>query len=123
MTGTISKPTTYPKRGEVYLVSFDPTIGAEIKKTRPALIIQNNIGNQYADTTIVAAITSKTSKRSIPVSVYLRQDQGGLNKDSYLLLSQLRTIDKRRLGKRLGLLTSTTMNRVDQEIKVSLYLR
>ena len=110
-----------PRRGEVYLVSFDPTMGAEIQKTRPALILQNDIGNQFSPLTIVAAITSNVL-RSGPTSVRAEAREGGLTLDSVILLNQIRTIDKRRLGKRLGTLGADTMKRVDRAILISLAL-
>lgn len=121
-TGMKTETFTFPKRGEVYLVSFDPTIGAEIKKTRPAVILQNDIGNQYSSTAIVAAITGDSNKKSAPVSVPVMKSAGGLAKDSLILLNQLRTIDKRRLGKRLGAVSTKTMQAVDRQLKVSLGL-
>lgn len=110
-----------PRRGEVYLVSFDPTLGAEIQKTRPALIVQNDVGNKYSPLTIVAAITSNVL-RSGPTSVRVGAREGGLTVASAILLNQIRTIDKQRLRKRLGTLPTNTMKRVDQAIMISLAL-
>jgi len=110
-----------PKRGEVYLVSFDPTLGAEIQKTRPALVLQNDIGNQHSPLTIVAALTSNVLRRG-PINVLVHAPEGGLTVDSVILLNQIRTIDKRRLGKRLGVLRSATMKQVDQALMISLAL-
>jgi mRNA interferase MazF len=110
-----------PKRGEVYLVSFDPTLGAEIQKTRPALVLQNDIGNQHSPLTIVAAVTSNVLRRG-PTGVLVKATEGGLTVDSVILLNQIRTVDKRRLGKRLGVLHSATMKQVDQAIMISLAL-
>jgi mRNA interferase MazF len=111
---------TYPKRGEVFLVNFDPTRGAEIQKTRPALIIQNDIANRHSAITIVAAITSQFEEPLYPTEVLIEAPQGGLRTDSLALLNQIRSIDKRRLGRRLGSLRSTTMERVDRAIVISL---
>ncbi len=110
-----------PKRGEVYYVNFDPTMGVEIKKTRPALIIQNDIGNTYSHATIVAAITS-AKKEISPYEVFLKSGEGGLQKDSIVLLNQIRTIDKKRLGKRLGMLSSESIKRIDLAVEISLGL-
>jgi len=110
-----------PKRGEVYYVAFDPTLGVEIKKTRPALIIQNDIGNLHSQATIVAAITS-TVREAFPYEVATAGGEGGLPKDSLVLLNQVRTIDKKRLRKKLGMLSSETMKNVDRAIAVSLGL-
>lgn len=121
-----TRNSIFPRRGEVYLVNFDPTIGAEIKKIRPALVIQNDIGNQYSSTIVVAAITGNGHKKKVkqvPVSVLIADGEGGLTKDSLVLLGQIRTIDKRRLGKRLGAISAKTMNLVDKELRVSLELQ
>lgn len=111
----------FPKRGEVYYVNFDPTIGVEIKKTRPALIIQNDVGNIHSQATIVAAITS-ASREIFPYEVFLKAGEGGLQKDSIVLLNQIRTIDKKRLGKRIGILSSEAMEKIDNAVKISIGL-
>jgi mRNA interferase MazF len=112
-----------PKRGDIYLVSFDPTVGHEIKKTRPALVIQNNIGNQYSSLTIVAAIKSNISEASHPVEVRFKPSKvNGLNVPSAILLDQIRSIDKLRLVKKLGSLNHEEMVNVDQAIQISLGL-
>ena len=111
----------FPKRGEVYYVNFDPTIGVEIKKTRPALIIQNDIGNMHSQATIVAAITS-TDREVFPYEVSLKAGEGGLQKDSIVLLNQIRTIDKKRLGKRIGTISSESIKKVDKAIEISIGL-
>jgi mRNA interferase MazF len=103
----------------VYLVNFDLTIGAEIKKTRPALILQNDIANRYSPITIVAAITSQFEERLYPTEVLVRAPEGGLGVDSVVLLNQIRSIDKRRLVRRLGVLKPETMEQVEQAIMVS----
>src|ERR1700687_1234994 len=93
--GVATRSALIPKRGELYFVSFDPTLGAEIQKTRPALILQNDVGNRYSPVTIVAAVTSNVLRRA-PTSVFVRAPEGGLTVDSLVLLNQLRTVDKRR---------------------------
>src|SRR5258708_37248023 len=98
------------RRGEIYLVSFDPTVGHDIKKTRPALIIQNDIGNQYGPLTIVAAITSKISPVPYPVEVVAMPTKGnGLESISAIRLDQIRTVDRKRLIKRLGVVDTNVM--------------
>lgn len=110
------------KRGEIYFVNFDPTIGAEIKKTRPALVLQNDIANRYSPITIVAAITSYTNKNDkiYPTEVFIRALEGGLDNDSLALLNQIRTVDRQRLTKRLGVLREETMDSVDMALQISL---
>ena len=107
-----------PKRGEVYLVNFDPTIGSEIKKTRPALIVQNDIGNEFSPITIVAAITSQYDDNLYPTEVLIEPPEGGLIKNSIVLLNQIRSVDKKRLIKRLGKLTPTSMKQIERAIKM-----
>ena len=108
-----------PKRGEVYLVNFDPTIGSEIRKTRPALIVQNDIGNEFSPITIVAAITSQYDDNLYPTEVLIKPPEGGLSNISVVLLNQIRSIDKKRLIKRLGKLTLTSMKQVERAIQIS----
>lgn len=108
-----------PKRGQVYLVSFDPTIGVEIKKTRPALVIQNDIANRYSPITIVAAITSQFEPPLYPTEVLIQAPEGGLLVDSVVLLNQVRLIARRRLVKRVGAVRQETMTQVDRAIQVS----
>lgn len=108
----------FPKRGEVWLVNFNPGKGSEQKGIRPALIIQNDIGNHYAATTIVAAIT--TTIKIYPVTVFLRSKVAGLPKASMVNLAQILTVDKSRLKKRLGKLNDNLMFDVDKAIKISL---
>jgi mRNA interferase MazF len=109
-----------PTRGEIYLVNFDPTIGAEIQKTRPALIVQNNIANRHSPITIVAAVTSQFDEPLYPTEVLIRSPEGGLTVDSVVLLNQVRSVDKRRLVRRLGALTPTTMEQVTRALQISL---
>ena len=110
-----------PKRGEIYLMNFDPALGSEIKGPRPALILQNNVGNEFAETTIVAAITShKISTTVFPTSIHMPKGEGGLDVDSILLLGQIRTIDKIRLTKRLGSLSAARMSQVNKAAVISL---
>ena len=108
------------RRGEVFLVNFDPTVGVEIQKTRPAVVIQNDIGNRYSQLTIVAAITSQYAEPLAPYKVLLEAPEGGMKVNSVVLLNQIRSIDKKRLIKRLGTLSAETMRRVDQAMMISL---
>lgn len=117
-----AKKVANPKRGEVYLVNFDPTVGAEIRKTRPAVVIQNNIGNRYSAITIVAAITSKFDDRLYPTEVPVTPPEGGLEVQSVVALNQIRSIDLQRLAARLGTLKPETMERVDRALKISVGL-
>jgi mRNA interferase MazF len=109
-----------PKRGEVYLVSFDPALGTEIQKTRPALILQNDIANRHSPITIVAAITSQFEEPLYPTEVLITPPEGGLSVSSVVLLNQIRSIDRRRLVRRLGTVAPGTMERVNRAIQLSL---
>ena len=113
---------TRPRRGDVYLVSFDPTLGAEIRKTRPALVVQNDIANRYSPITIVAAVTSHREGRLYPTEVLLRVPEAGLSVDSVVLLNQIRSIDRQRLTRRLGTVDPLTMSWVDRALRLSLGL-
>lgn len=114
---------TRPRRGEIYVVNFEPTAGAEIKKTRPAVIIQNAIANRWSPITIVAAITSKfDEERTYPTQVAVRAPEGGLRMDSVILLNQIRSVDTSRLVRRLGVLRAETLREVDRALLLSLGL-
>ncbi len=114
---------TFPRRGEIYLVEFNSARGHEIQKTRPAIIIQNDIGNRHSPVTIVAAITSKLSPTPYPVETAVAPTKAnGLSVQSAIQLSQIRSIDRQRLVKRLGTVDAATMRRVDDALKISLGL-
>ena len=121
-----SKPekegVAFPRRGEIYLVGFDPTVGHEIRKTRPALVVQNDISNRYSPITIVAAISSQFSDPPFPREVVIDPEDSGLQKRSAVVLNQIRSVDRQRLAKRLGSLSTQTMRRVDEALKISLGL-
>ena len=110
---------SFPRRGEVYLVSFEPTVGSEIRKTRLALIVQNDIANEFSPITIVAAITSKFGSILRPTEVLISAAEGGLTQTSVVLLNQIRSIDRSRLIKRLGVVEAVTLQRVGNCLKIS----
>ncbi|MBI3086223.1 MAG: type II toxin-antitoxin system PemK/MazF family toxin [candidate division NC10 bacterium] len=112
----MSVPT--PRRGEVWMANFSPGRGSEQRGIRPALVIQNDVGNQHGATTIVAAITSTI--KIYPVTVLLKKGEGNLLHASMVNLAQILTLDKSRLQRRVGVLSSRLMEKVDAAIKVSL---
>lgn len=118
----VKPPVVAPRRGQVYLVNLDPTLGAEIQKTRPALVVQNDIANRHSPVTIVAAITSRFEEPLYPTEVLVRPPEGGLRTTSVVLLNQIRSIDKSRLVRSLGSLKPGTMARVDRALILSLGL-
>jgi mRNA interferase MazF len=107
-----------PRRSEVWTISLASGQGSEQRGIRPALVIQNDVGNRYARTTIVAAITSTI--KLYPVTVGLKKGEGGLNQPSMVNLAQVFTIDKSRLKKRIGRLSPKRMVQVDEAIRISL---
>lgn len=109
------------RRGEIWTVDLEPVIGSEQGKARPALIIQNDIGNEYSPVLIVAALTSGERAR-YDVQVEVKAPEGGLHNNSIVLLNQIRTIDKRRIGRYWGRLSTQTMQQVDEAIRISLGL-
>ena len=111
------------KRGDIYYANLDPVMGRETGKTRPVLVIQNDIGNMYSPTTIVAVITEYSDKKaSYPICVAIKKDNG-LKKDSVVNLSQIRTVDKRRLiTPKIATLSNDFMKKVDRALKNSLAL-
>ena len=110
-------------RGEIYYADLDPVVGSETGKNRPVLIIQNDIGNAYSPTTIVAVVTEYSDKKArYPICVSITKD-AGLEKDSIVNLAQIRTIDKKRLrGSLIATLSDEQMEKVNQAIKNSLAL-
>jgi mRNA interferase MazF len=112
----------HPRRGDIYLVSFDPAVGSEIQKTRPALVLQNDIGNRYSPLTIVAAISSKFDVPPYPTEVIMNPANSGLPQTSAVVLNQIRSVDKKRLIKRLGRATPGVMAEVNRALEISLGL-
>lgn len=110
------------KRGYLYYADLSPVVGSEQGGVRPVLIIQNDIGNKYSPTVIVAAITSQINKAKLPTHIEISANEYGLNKDSVILLEQIRTIDKKRLREKIGCLDNNTMMKVDNSLQVSLGL-
>jgi mRNA interferase MazF len=110
------------KRGDVFFADLSPVKGSEQGGQRPVLVIQNDIGNRYSPTTIVAAITARIDKAKLPTHVEVKKDEIGLVKDSVVLLEQIRTIDKERLIQKLGHLDEVAMSRVDEALLISLGL-
>ncbi len=108
------------KRGELYYADLSPVVGSEQGGVRPVLVIQNNVGNKYSPTIIVAAITSQINKAKIPTHVELNSKDYGLPKDSVVLLEQLRTLDKRRLKEKIGFVDSLKMKNIDNALLISL---
>ena len=110
------------RRGEIYFAELNPVVGSEQGGTRPVLVVQNDIGNQYSPTTIVVAITSQISKGKLPTHVEIRAERSGLERDSVILTEQVRTIDKTRLKKRISMLDDADLQKVNQALEISLGL-
>ncbi|HSQ33658.1 MAG TPA: type II toxin-antitoxin system PemK/MazF family toxin [Peptostreptococcaceae bacterium] len=110
------------KRGDLFYADLSPVVGSEQGGVRPVLIIQNDIGNKYSPTVIVAAITSQINKAKLPTHIEISANEYGLNKDSVVLLEQIRTIDKKRLREKIGNLDEGIMISVDNGLQVSLGL-
>jgi mRNA interferase MazF len=107
------------KRGDILYADLSPVIGSEQGGVRPVLVIQNDIGNKYSPTVIVAAITSQINKAKLPTHVEIKAEEYGISKDSVILLEQIRTIDKKRLKEKVGHLSDEMMKRVDEGLQVS----
>lgn len=110
------------KRGDVYYADLRPVIGSEQGGIRPVLIIQNDIGNKHSPTVIVAAITSKMNKAKLPTHIELSCKEYAMDKDSVILLEQLRTIDKKRMKDKICHLDEKIMEKVNEGLKISLDL-
>lgn len=110
------------KRGDVFFADLSPVVGSEQGGTRPVLIIQNDIGNRFSPTVIVAAITAQIQKAKLPTHVEIKANKYGFERDSVILLEQLRTIDKSRLTDRITQLDAPLMEKVDIALGISLGL-
>jgi len=106
-------------RGEIYYADLSPVVGSEQGGVRPVLVVQNNVGNKYSPTVIVAAITSQLTKAKLPTHIELNKDKYNLKKDSVILLEQIRTLDKRRLKEKVSFLDEFAMQKVDFALIVS----
>ncbi|MBV1820935.1 type II toxin-antitoxin system PemK/MazF family toxin [Clostridium cochlearium] len=115
--------TTIVKRGDIYYASLSPVVGSEQGGIRPVIVIQNDVGNRYSPTVIVAAITSQINKAKLPTHVEISSEEYGLNKDSVVLLEQIRTLDKRRLKEKIGRMTNGDMRKVDEALLISIGLK
>ncbi len=111
------------KRGEVFYADLSPVVGSEQGGVRPVLIVQNDVGNRYSPTVIAAAITSRSTKTQLPTHIKLGACSCGLQKDSIVLLEQVRTLDKTRLREKMGELDDNSMQRVNEALSISFGLR
>ena len=107
------------KRGDIYYADLSPVVGSEQGGIRPVLVIQNDLGNKYSPTVIAAAITSQINKAKMPTHIELAAKDYGLNKDSVILLEQIRTIDKRRLREKIGRIDDGLMASVNNALSIS----
>jgi mRNA interferase MazF len=110
------------KRGYIFFADLSPVVGSEQGGVRPVLVIQNDVGNKYSPTVIIAAITSQIEKAKLPTHVEVEAKEYGLEKDSVILLEQIRTIDKQRLHGKVTELDGRVMLKVSQALKISLGL-
>jgi mRNA interferase MazF len=110
------------KRGDVYFADLSPVVGSEQGGVRPVLIIQNDIGNRFSPTVIVAAITAQIQKAKLPTHVEIDAKKYGFERDSVILLEQIRTIDKQRLTDKITHLDDEMMDKVDDALQISLGL-
>jgi mRNA interferase MazF len=111
------------KRGDIFYADLSPVIGSEQGGVRPVLIVQNDIGNKYSPTVIAAAITSQINKAKLPTHIEISSDEYGLNKDSVILLEQVRTIDKKRLKDKIGHINENLMQKVNEGLIISFGLK
>ena len=111
------------KRGDLYYADLRPIIGSEQGGVRPVLIIQNDVGNHFSPTVIAASITSRKRKYRLPTHVFLPISTDGLHNDSIVLLEQIRTIDRSRLGDYIGRLDETAMAAIDAALAISIGIK
>jgi mRNA interferase MazF len=110
------------KRGDVYFADLSPVVVSEQGGVRPVLVIQNDIGNRFSPTVIVAAITAQIQKAKLPTHVEIDAKRYGFERDSVILLEQIRTIDNQRLTDKITHLDDEMMDKVDDALQVSLGL-
>ena len=110
------------RKGDIYYAQLNPVIGSEQGGTRPVLVIQNDLGNQYSPTTIVVAITSQITKAKLPTHIEMPKEKGNLEKDSVILAEQIRTVDKSRLKQKVASLDEDLMSQVNRALEISLGL-
>lgn len=106
-------------RGEIYYADLSPVIGSEQGGIRPVLIVQNNMGNKHSPTVIAAAITSQKEKSKLPTHIEINAQTCGLAKNSVVLLEQIRTIDKKRLKEKMGVLDNGAMGKINNALSIS----
>lgn len=110
------------QRGDIYYANLSPVVGCEQGGWRPVVVVQNNVGNRHSPTVIVAAITTSATKAKLPTHITIQAKVGVLPRDSMVLLEQIRTLDKRRLGAYIGPIGDRVMNQIDEGIAISLGL-
>lgn len=110
------------KRGDIFYVDLNPAKGSEQSGRRPVLVIQNNIGNEVSPTVIIAPLTTKKFSKEYPTNVRVKKGTANLKEDSAVLLSQIRTIDKNRLERKVGSISGELLIMVNEAIKISLGL-
>ena len=110
------------KRGDIFYADLSPVVGSEQGGVRPVLVIQNDVGNKYSPTVIVAAITSQINKAKLPTHIEIAGDEYGLSKDSVVLMEQIRTIDKKRLKEKTGHIDDKLNYCVNHALKISIGL-
>lgn len=106
-------------RGDIFYADLSPVVGSEQGGIRPVLVVQNDVGNKYSPTVIIAAITSQLTKAKLPTHIELEKQKYNLVKDSVVLLEQIRTLDKRRLKDKVCTIDNLTMQKVDLAIMIS----
>ncbi len=110
------------KRGNIFLANLDPVVGHEISKTRPVIVVSNDIGNTYSGTVTIIPITTKNLEKIYPFEVYLSKTTSHLSKNSKGKADQIRSLDKTRLVKRIGMLPPDIVIKIDKAIKIHLNL-
>ena len=114
---------TQIRRGDIYYADLSPVVGSEQGGIRPVLVVQNDIGNKYSPTIIVAAITSQINKAKLPTHIEVSSAEYGLPKDSVVLLEQLRTVDKKRLKEKIGHINSSVFPKINWALSISIGLQ
>ena len=113
----------FPRYGDIYDVDFDPVVGSEIGKRRPALIVSNDFNNQYSATVTVIPITGRPTTKRYPFEVLVPREIAGLDRDSRMKVDQIRTVDKRRLAKYRGSLPPEYFPQAEKALRIHLNIK
>ena len=123
LSGSPNENIRFPHYGDIWDINFNPVIGSEIGKTRPALVVSNDLNNQFADIVTVLPITGQPASKRYPFEVVIPENMGGLTAESRIKANQIRSVDKQRLYRLRGKLDEKYLVQVEQAVKIHLNMK